>query len=418
MAVTHDDDRLATKLAEIRPYLDELQWRLLLGAEARAIGIGHHGGGVQRVARAAKVSPDTVSRGVREVDQGLDLGNRVRRPGAGRPGITETDPAAVAELEKLVAPETRGDPMRPLRWTTASTAKLAEVMTGLGHPMGPRTVAKLLKEVLGYSLQANAKTIEGGRHPDRDGQFRYINDQLAGCLSVGEPVISIDAKKKELVGNFKNSGAQWRPAGDPEQVNVYDFKGELGKVTPYGIYDVAANTGWVNVGTDRDTAQFAVESIRRWWNSAGTRAYPQATKLMITADCGGSNSYRTRLWKAELAKLATELGIEITVCHLPPGTSKWNKIEHRLFSHISMNWRGRPLTSHEVVVESISATTTSTGLSVQAELDPGSYPTGIKVSDKEMKALREHQIDPHDYHGEWNYTIKPERSRHAREGKG
>jgi hypothetical protein len=323
-----------------------------------------------------------------------------------------TDPDLVAALDALVDPVSRGDPESPLRWTTKSTAKLAAELTARGHRVSARTVAKLLKQA-GYSLQANSKTIDGAQHPDRDAQFGYLNTQAERFQADGDPVISVDTKKKELVGRYRNGGAEWRPAGQPEQVKVHDFVDrELGKANPYGVYDLAANTGWVSVGTDHDTAAFAVNTIRSWWNTTGSPTYPGADRLLITADGGGSNGYRTRLWKTELAQLAAETGLTITVCHLPPGTSKWNKIEHRLFSHISMNWRGRPLTSHEVIVNAIAATTTRTGLTVHAELDPGAYPKGTKIPDREIKALETTGVlTRHAWHGEWNYTLRPENAR-------
>jgi Rhodopirellula transposase DDE domain len=400
--VLHTDEALASKLAEIKPFLDERQWRLLLGAEARALGRG----GITRVAQAAGADADTVSRGVSDLDQGLPADGRIRRRGAGRPAVTTTDPDLMAALNTLVDPDTRGDPQSPLRWTTKSTTKLADELTRAGHPVSPDTVGSLLKAD-GYSLQGNAKTVEGRQHPDRDAQFRHINDQVVAFLAAGDPVISVDCKKKELVGEYKNNGREWRPTGNPRKVNVHDFKGELGKAVPYGVYDVGANTGWVNVGTDGDTAQFAVESIRRWWTRIGRHAYPNARRLLVTADSGGSNGARLRLWKVELAALAAQTGLEISVCHLPPGTSKWNRIEHRLFSQISINWRGRPLGSHEVIVETIAATTTRTGLTVDAALDTGSYPTGIKISKKEMDELEAACITRHEFHPEWNYTVCP-----------
>jgi hypothetical protein len=330
---------------------------------------------------------------------------RARRPGAGRKRLTQTDPVLRPALLALVEPDERGDPMSPLRWTTKSTRNLADELTGQGHRISADTVADLLRQE-GFSLQGNAKTIEGKQNPDRDAQFRYLNDQVKDHQADGQPVISVDTKKKELIGQFKNAGHEWRPAGQPVPVDVHDFPDkELGKVVPYGIYDLAANTGWVNVGTDHDTAVFAVESIRRWWNIAGRAEYPDATRLLITADAGGSNGYRTRAWKTELATLAAQTGLVITVCHFPPGTSKWNRIEHRLFSHITLNWRGRPLTSHEVVVNTIAATTTRTGLTVHAELDTDTYPTGVTVSDAQMAAL---PISRHTWHGDWNYTLHPE----------
>jgi Rhodopirellula transposase DDE domain len=319
--------------------------------------------------------------------------------------VANLDPGLRPALLALVEPGTRGDPMSPLRWTTKSTRKLAAELTRQGHRISADTVADVLRQE-GFSLQGNAKTIEGRQHPDRDAQFRYINDQVAGRLAAGQPVISVDTKKKEKVGNFANSGAEWEPAGQPVRVRDHDFPDkELGKAVPYGIYDVAANAGWVNVGTDGDTAAFAVESIRRWWQHAGSPAYPGASRLLITADAGGSNGYRTRAWKAALAALAQDTGLDITVCHFPPGTSKWNKIEHRLFSHISMNWRGRPLTSHQVIVATIAATTTRAGLTVQAELDTGLYPTGVKISSQQMAGL---PITRHDFHGDWNYCLHPQ----------
>jgi len=315
------------------------------------------------------------------------------------------DPGLVPALEGLVGPATRGDPESALRWTTKSTSRLADELTTAGHEVSADTVGRLLKRA-GYSLQGNAKTVEGKQHPDRDAQFQYINTQVSAFQASGDPVISVDAKKKELVGNFANKGAEWMPAGAPERVNVHDFADPgLGKATPYGIYDVTANTGWVNVGTDADTGAFAVESLRRWWYSVGRQGYPEATRLLITADSGGSNGSRLRLWKTELATLAAETGLEITVVHLPPGTSKWNRIEHRLFSHISMNWRGRPLTSHEVIIETIGAVTTRTGLKVQAALDTDSYPKGIRITDKDMKTFEAKHLQRHQFHGDWNYTI-------------
>jgi hypothetical protein len=394
-------DRMAVRLAEIRPFLDERAWRLLLGAEARAIGYG----GMKVVAAAAKAKADTVSRGARELESGVVPDGRVRAVGAGRPAAEVADPDLVPAVEALVAPETRGDPESALRWTTKSTSHLAGELSRAGHQVSPVTVGRLLKQA-GYSLQGNAKTVEGRQHPDRDVQFRYINMQVSAFQATGDPVISVDARKKELVGNFANKGAEWMPEGAPERVSVHDFADkDLGKATPCGIYDITANTGWVNVGTDADTGAFAVESIRRWWHIVGRAAYPDATRLLITAGSGGSNGSRLRLWKTELATLAAEAGLEITVVHLPPGTSKWNRIEHRLFSHISMNWRGRPLTSHEVIIETIGAVTTKTGLKVQAALDTGSYPKGLRTTDKDMKTFEARHLQRHQFHGDWNYTI-------------
>jgi len=399
-----DEDRFTGMLAEVRPHLNELQWRLLLGAQARSLGRG----GIKRVAQLTGVHPDTVGRGARELEQGIEPDGRVRRAGAGRPQAVEVDAGLVPALRRLVGPGTRGDPESPLRWTTKSTEKLAGELASAGHPVSPDTVGRLLKED-GYSLQGNAKTVEGKQHPDRDGQFRFINEQVREFQAAGQPVISVDTKKKELVGNYKNGGKEWRPRGEPERVEVHDFKGELGRAVPYGVYDMTANAGWVNVGTDADTGAFAVESIRRWWQQIGQAVYPHATRLLITADAGGSNGSRLRLWKVELARLAEELGLEISVCHFPPGTSKWNRIEHRLFAQISMNWRGRPLTSHEVIVETIAATTTTTGLTVLDAMDAGTYESGIKSSDKQMKALEQRSIRRHAFHGEWNYTLLPAR---------
>ncbi|WP_413801357.1 ISAzo13 family transposase [Streptomyces iranensis] len=392
---------LARKFETILPHFDERQRRLLLGAEARSIGHG----GIRLVAQAAGVRQATVSLGVRELESGEPPLGRARRPGGGRKRVVDLDPGLRDALLALVEPDVRGDPMSPLRWTTKSTRNLAAELTRQGHRISADTVGDLLREE-GFSLQGNAKTLEGKQHPDRDAQFHYLNEQARNHRDDGAPVISVDTKKKELVGLFKNNGREWEPKGEPVQVDTHDFPDrELGKAAPYGIYDVTANTGWVNVGTDHDTAAFAVESIRRWWNAAGRTAYPTVGRLLITADAGGSNGYRTRTWKTELAQFAAESGLAITVCHLPPGTSKWNRIEHRLFSHITMNWRGRPLTSHEVIVQSIAATTTKTGLTVHAELDTGRYPTGIQVSDEDIDAL---PITRHHFHGDWNYTLHPQ----------
>ncbi|MGE5131899.1 MAG: ISAzo13 family transposase, partial [Gemmatimonadota bacterium] len=391
---------LAAKFAVIFPHLDERQRRLLMGAEARTLGHG----GIRLVARAAGVREATVSLGVEELEAGAEPLGRARRPGGGRKRAAEADPGLVPALLALVEPDERGDPMSPLRWTAKSTRNLADELTRQGHKVSADTVGDLLRGE-GFSLQGNAKTIEGARHPDRDAQFRYISGQARAHQEAGDPVISVDTKKKELIGEFANAGRDWRPKGQPAAVRTHDFPGDSeGKAIPYGIYDVAADAGWVSVGTDHDTAAFAVESIRRWWDAAGRSEYPAARRLLVTADAGGSNGYRTRAWKTGLAALAAETGMEITVCHFPPGTSKWNKIEHRLFSHITMNWRGRPLTSHDVVISSIAATTTRTGLRVDARLDDGAYPTGVKVSNAQMAAL---PISRHPFHGEWNYTLHP-----------
>jgi hypothetical protein len=397
-------ESLRAKFAAVLPHLDERQQRLVMAGEARSLGHG----GIAAVVQATGASRSRISQGVAELEAGEAPLGRVRREGGGRKSLTATDPALLAALLALVEPTRRGDPCSPLCWTTLSTRKLAAELTGAGHRVGADTVARLLREQ-GFSLQANAKTVEGAQHPDRDAQFCYLNDQADAHLSCGDPVISVDTKKKELVGPYRNGGTEWRPAGAPEQVKVHDFiDPALGKANPYGVYDLAADTGWVSVGTDHDTAAFAVETIRRWWRSTGPTCYPHASRLLITADGGGSNGYRTRLWKTELAQLAAETGLTITVCHLPPGTSKWNKIEHRLFSHISMNWRGRPLTSHDVIVQSIAATTTRTGLSVHAELDTTAYPTGVKIPNAQMKALDDTgTLRRHDWHPEWNYTLNP-----------
>src|SRR5437764_3682083 len=396
---------LAAKFQVIFPHLDERQRRLLMGAEARALGHG----GVRLVARAAGVREATVSLGVDELDYGAGPLGRVRRPGSGRKQAADLDPGLRPALLALVEPEERGDPMSPLRWTTKSTRNLAAELTRQGHRVGADTVGDLLRAE-GFSLQGNAKTIEGQRHPDRDAQFRYINEQVKAHQGTADPVISVDTKKKELVGEFKNAGREWRPKGEPAAARTHDFPGDsAGKAVPYGVYDLTANAGWVSVGTDHDTAAFAVESIRRWWKAAGSSDYPLARRLLITADAGGSNGYRTRAWKAELAALAAETGLEITCCHFPPGTSKWNKVEHRLFSAITLNWRGRPLASHEVVVSTIAATTTRAGLRVHAQLDTNTYDTGIRISDRQHEAL---PLTRHDWHGDWNYTLRPEASPH------
>ena len=388
------------------PHLSERQRRLLLGVEARELGWG----GVSSVARVAGVARSTVTVAVAELEVPTRVPEgRSRRVGGGRKSSVEKDPGLVGALDALVDPGTRGDPESPLRWTCKSTRQLARTLTAAGHPVSDRTTASLLHQA-GYSLQANAKTTEGAQHPDRNGQFAHINDTVAGYLQAGDPVISVDTKKKELVGQtpgYKNNGRDWQPRGEPVRVGVHDFPDpSMPKAVPYGIYDLAANTGWVSVGCDGDTAAFAVETLRRWWHKVGQATYPKGRRLLVCADAGGSNGYRVRLWKIELAKLATQIAIPITICHFPPGTSKWNKIEHRLFAHISMNWRGRPLTSHEVVVDLIGATTTGTGLTVHAEANTSSYPRGIKITDQEMDAMRP-QLKPHAFHGDWNYTLQP-----------
>ena len=381
--------------------LDERGMRRWAAAEALSLGRG----GTAAVARATGIAESTIRRGRREIvcEQRLGPG-RVRRRGAGRKPLTETDPTLLADLERLVDDTSRGDPEAPLRWTAKSLRNLASELRGQGHEISAASVAPLLRR-LGYSLQANAKTREGANHPDRDEQFAHINETVAAALGSNQPVISVDTKKKELIGDFKNGGQELRPKGDPEKVRTHDFKDKaLGKVNPYGVYDVAQDAGWVSVGIDSDTAQFAVASIRGWWEHLGHERYPDATSLTITADCGGSNGNRTRLWKTELQRLADEIGLAIRVCHFPPGTSKWNKIEHRLFSFISMNWRAKPLISRQVVIDLINATTTRTGLEVFARLDERTYPKGTKVSNAELAAVN---LEPNAFHPEWNYTIKP-----------
>jgi hypothetical protein len=382
------------------PFLDERQRRLLAAAIAEVLGRG----GQARVAEAAGISRNTVIAGTKELAEGPQLQSRVRRPGAGPKRKIDLDPELLVVLDSLVEPDSRGDPMSPLRWTLKSTRVLAAELTRLGHKVGANLVGDLL-HYLGYSLQANAKVTEGAQHPDRDAQFNYINEQAKQHLASGQPVVSIDCKKKELVGDYANGGAEWEPEGRPTRVGTHDFPDpEVPKAIPYGVLDIGANEGWVNVGDDHDTPAFAVASIARWWERMGKARYPEATRLMITADAGGSNSYRSRAFKVELAKLAAAIGLVITICHMPPGTSKWNKIEHRLFSFISMNWRGKPLTTYRTVVELIAATTTRTGLRVQADLDQGSYPIGVKISDAQ---LREVPLQPHDWHPDWNYSILP-----------
>ena len=397
-------DQLSRRFDMLLPQLDERQKRLALGTEARLIGHG----GVRGVALAAQVSEATVRAGVSELvaaDSSLPVG-RSRRPGGGRKPAWKHDPGLVEALLGLVEPDERGDPVSPLRWTTKSLRHLADELSRSGHPVSAPTVGRLLK-ANGFSLQSTSKTLEGVQHPDRDAQFRYINEQVKSQQADGQPVISVDAKKKEHLGQLPAAGREWRPKGNPIAVEDHSFFAtgpDVPLAVPYGIYDIAADAGWVTVGVDHDTSAFAVASIRRWWRGAGSQEYPHARRLLITADAGGSNSYRYRLWKAELAAFAAETGLTVTVCHFPPGTSKWNKIEHRLFSAITLNWRGRPLTSHEVVVATINATRTRRGLNVHAELDEQTYPLGIAVSKQELRQL---PIQPHEHHGEWNYTIAP-----------
>ncbi len=382
------------------PVLNERQRRLLAAADAQALGHG----GVTLVSRATGLSRPTVQRGLKDLAAGPEEMSRARRPGGGRKRTTEKDPSLLGDLEALVDPTERGDPESPLRWTCKSTRHLAKALTERGHAVSHRLVAELLAEQ-GYSLQANMKTLEeGSGHPDRDSQFRYIDRTARRFMKQKCPVISVDAKKKELVGPFKNAGEEWRQKGRRRLVNGHDFADpELGRAFPYGVYDVGKNQGWVSVGCDHDTAAFAVSSVRRWWHAMGEQLYAAASRLLICADGGGSNGYRLRLWKVELQALANETGLDITVCHYPPGTSKWNKIEHRLFSQISMNWRGQPLVSHEVVVALIAATTTTTGLTVQAAFDPTAYPTKVRVTDEQLAAVR---LRPHRERGKWNYTIE------------
>ena len=384
----------------VLPVLDERQQRVLAGAQARALGRG----GIAAVARASGLARATVQKAVAEVDAGVDPSAPVRRPGAGRKRLTEKDPDMLLRLDELVEPTARGDPMCPLRWTSKSTGHLAEALGRLGHPVSPDTVGRLLR-AMDYSLQATSKQVEGTQHPDRDAQFVYLSEQVGQHLRAGDPVISVDTKKKELVGQKANGGKEYQPKGSPERVDVHDFRDpQVPKAIPYGVFDLAANEGFVVVGADHDTAAFAVATIGRWWDMVGSRAYPHAHRLLITADAGRSNGYRIRLWKVELGRLAARTGLGITVCHFPPGTSRWNRIEHRLFSAISSNWRGRPLTSHEVIVNLIGATTNKRGLKVQARLDTGSYPLGVKITKAEVAAV---SLTRHEFHGDWNYTVHP-----------
>jgi Rhodopirellula transposase DDE domain len=396
-----DEDAVGERYRALAGELDERRRRLWAAAEARS----HGRGGIAAVARATGIAENTIRAGLAELEcgQALEPG-RVRRRGGGRKPLAETDPTLVSDLERLVDADSRGDPEQPLRWTAKSVRKLADALRALGHRVSHETVARLLRG-LGYSLQANAKVREGRQHPDRDAQFQHINDTVKTAIDQGQPVISVDTKKKELVGDFKNGGRELRPKGSPVPVRVHDFKDkELGKAIPYGIYDLAEDTGWVNVGIDHDTAQFAVASIRSWWEHLGRERYPDASSLTITADCGGSNGNRTRLWKTELQRLADETGLQIQVCHFPPGTSKWNKIEHRLFSFITQNWRAKPLETLEVIINLIAATTTRTGLEVYAQLDERAYPDKIRVPEAEISAVA---LTGHQFHPEWNYSINP-----------
>jgi len=394
-------EAIKQRFERLAPGLDERQRRLLVGAEALAYG---RGGGLA-VSRATGVSRRVIRAGIRELQAPESLpAGRVRRPGGGRKSAVEKDPGLPGALERLIEPTTRGDPESPLRWTCKSLRKLTAALREQGHVVSQRVVARLLG-ALEYSLQGNRKVLEGSQHPDRNAQFEHLNAQVEAQLSAGEPAISVDAKKKDLVGPFKNGGRELRPKGQPEPVRVHDFVDkELGRATPYGVYDLALNQGWVTVGIDHDTAEFAVASIARWWQGLGQAAYPNATSLLITADGGGSNASRSRLWKLELQRLANQTGLELQICHLPPGTSKWNKIEHRLFSYITQNWRGKPLVSYEVIVQLIAATTTKSGLTVRCELDDATYETGRKVSDAELATVN---LERDAFHGEWNYRIRP-----------
>ena len=386
---------------QMAPNLDERSRRLFAASEALMIGLG----GVTAASTATGMARSTINRGIKELKAGRrESVGRVRRPGAGRKSAVEAQPGLLAALETLIEDAIRGDPESPLRWVSRSQRNIAAAMGRLGFAVSQKLVGVLLRQ-LKYSCQANRKTREGTSHPDRNAQFEYVNTMVKAAIAEGAPAISVDTKKKELVGDFKNGGRELRRARDPEPVRVHDFEiKSLGKVAPYGVYDIAANDGWVNVGIDADTAAFAVESIRRWWHRLGRPRYPNAKRLVITADCGGSNGNRVRLWKRELQRFANETGLAITVTHLPPGTSKWNKVEHRLFARISQNWRGKPLVSHQVIIQLIGSTTTGTGLTIACDIDANSYPKGIKIPDAEMRALN---IQQHTFHGEWNYTISP-----------
>lgn len=395
------------KFEALAPHFNERVRRLWAAAEARSLGYG----GITAVSRATGISRPTIMAGLAELESQVTTETatpskeKLRLPGGGRKPKSEEDPTLVTALDALIEPTTRGDPMSPLRWTCKSLRILAAELCAAGHQVSHDTVRVLLTQ-MGYSLQGNRKTREGEDHPDRDAQFKHINSRCTAFMKASQPVISVDTKKKELIGDFKNAGREWQPKGQPEKVRTHDFIDEtLGKAIPYGVYDIANNEGWVSVGTDHDTPEFAVATIRRWWNSMGRRAYPDAKSLLVTADAGGSNGYRVRLWKSELQRLATETGLEIHVCHFPPGTSKWNKIEHRMFCHITKNWRGRPLLSEETVVQLIAATTTSKGLNIRAALDKRTYETGIEVSEERMNALN---IKREKFQGDWNYAIRPQ----------
>jgi hypothetical protein len=399
--VTDEQRQLERKYKALEARLDERTLRLWAAVEARSLGRG----GISTVAGATGLSRTTIHVGLKDLDSPAattgPAGPRIRVKGGGRKRLTGKDPRLAADLEKLVSPMTRGDPMSPLRWTCKSTTKLAETLNQKAHRVSQRTLCDLLAEQ-GYSLQSVRKRLEGSHHPDRDAQFKHIAQRVQEFQSRGQPVISVDTKKKELVGDYANKGQEWQPKGQAEGVQVHDFGKE--KAAPYGVYDLGRNEGWVSVGTDHDTAEFAVETIRRWWRKMGRGIYPQARQLLITADGGGSNGSRVRLWKVKLQELADESNLEIHVCHFPPGTSKWNKIEHRMFCHITQNWRGRPLISHEIIVNLIGQTTTSEGLKIRAEIDRGKYPKGVEVSVEAMKNLA---LERDEFHGEWNYSLKP-----------
>ena len=402
-------EQIESKYRSLASVLDERARRHWAATEARAYGWG----GVSAVSDATGMAHNTIRKGLAELVAGqaspeTKATARLRKPGGGRKPLSETDPQLNEELDRLVAPLTRGDPMSPLRWTCKSTSHLARELTRQAHPISARAVAQLLNQA-GYSLQGNRKTLEGTERPDRNAQFEYINAMVKRFQQRGQPVISVDTKKKELVGLYKNNGREWQHKGEPERVDVHDFPDpELGKVIPYGVFDMSRNEGWVSVGIDHDTAQFAVQAIGRWWHKMGAKRYPKANALMITADGGGSNGSRCRLWKVALQTLSVRLGLPINVCHFPPGTSKWNKIEHRMFSHITQNWRGRPLVSHEVIVNLIANTTTQAGLKIRAELDRGKYPTGIRITDAELASLN---LKPANFHDDWNYAVLPKRKR-------
>lgn len=409
MRASEDVDKVRKKYQALRHELDERGRRLWAAVEAEALGYG----GITTVSQATGLAASTIRLGHQQLNASADnTGDaerrRLRTPGGGRKRTIDKDTTLWQALDALVEPTARGDPMSPLRWTCKSTRHLAQALARQGHPVSHTKVGQLLKQ-LGYSLQRTRKTQEGSSHPDRDAQFSYLNQQVQAFQRKGQPVISVDAKKKELIGAFAQGGQEYQPKGQPEKVQVYDFLSLAdGKGIPYGVYDLTTNHGWVSVGTDHDTAQFAVQTIRQWWHQMGQQTYPQARELLITADSGGSNGRRCRLWKYELQQLADESGLDITVCHFPPGTSKWNKIEHRMFSYITQNWRGRPLTSYQVIVNLIANTQTETGLQIQAELDPAPYPTGIKIADAELEALR---LEKAAFHGEWNYTLRSHKDR-------